>query len=181
MQRHALLLDACVAINLAAADDLERIAEALQLTLGIVTQAAAEVGYLRDVVDSELRLTPIDLKGPAASGKLLIVELDPAEIPLYLELAAIVDDGEAATITVAIQRGFDLATDDRRARALCQERRLNEPMRTVALLHSYANAVRLTDHEIRAALARVRDRASFQPARTDPDIKWWNGYTTNTG
>ena len=178
MMRRILLLDACVAINLAATADLERIADALQLTFAMVSQAAAEVGHLRDIVDGRVVLTPIDLSLPATSGRFLMLKLERKESALYLDLAALVDDGEAATIAVAIRRGLDIATDDRRARALCQERKLNEPVRTTALLHDYAEAAHLTDHEIRAALASVRDRASFQPARNDPDVKWWNEYTS---
>lgn len=178
MTRRTLLLDACVAINLAATDDLERIADALNLTFGMVQQAADEVGHLRDMIDGKVTLIPIGLTIPIANGKLLRLELGPPEVAVYLELAAIVDDGEAATVAVAMHRGLDIATDDRRARRLCQERNLNEPVRTVALLHDYARAAHLTDHEIRAALASVRSRASFQPARTDPDIKWWNEHTS---
>ena len=179
MTRRTLLLDACVAINLAATDDLERIADALNLTFGMVQQAADEVGHLRDMIDGKVTLIPIDLTIPIANGKLLRLELEPPETAVYLELAAIVDDGEAATIAAAIHRGLDIATDDRRARTLCQERSLNEPVRTLALLHDYARAAHLTDHEIRTALASVRNRASFQPARTDPDIKWWNEHTSS--
>jgi|HubBroStandDraft_1064217.scaffolds.fasta_scaffold350744_1 hypothetical protein len=178
MTRRTLMLDARVAINLAATADLERIADSLQLTFGMVQQAADEVGHLRDMIDGKVTLIPIDLTIPVANGKLLKLELDPPEVAVYLEMAAIVDDGEAATIAVAIHRGLAIATDDRRARTLCRERNLNEPVRTVALLHDYARAAHLTDHEIRATLASVRNRASFQPARTDPDIKWWNEHTS---
>ncbi len=180
MPRRRILLDACVAVNLAAAGNLEDIAGTLQLTFVIVAQAAAEVGYLRDIVDGEPVLSPIELTTPVTSRALDIVELEPSELTLYLELAALVDDGEAATIAVAIKRGIDVATDDRRARRLCQERHLGEPVRTVALLHAYAHAARLTDEQIRAVIVNVRDRASFQPARTDPDIKWWNDYAADT-
>jgi len=173
--RRQLILDACVAINLAATDHLEGIADTLQITFLMVAQAAAEVGYLRDIADGEQVLTAIDLT-TAASETLAIVELQPAEVALYLELATLVDDGEAATIAVAIRRSLELATDDRRARRLCQERRLAEPLRTIALLHAYAHTAGLTDNQIRDVLARVRDRASFQPARSDPDIKWWNDH-----
>lgn len=173
-----ILLDACVAINLAATGKLEDIADTLQLSFVIVAQAAAEVGYLRDIIDGELVLSTIELTAP--SEALEIVELEPSELRLYLELAALVDDGEAATIAVAIQRGIDVATDDRRARRLCQERHLAEPVRTVALLHAYAHAAGLADEQIRAIIVKVRDRASFQPARTDPDIKWWNDYAATS-
>jgi len=77
---------------------------------------------------------------------------------------------------MAIRRDLDIATDDRKARRLCQERHLAEPVRTLALLHSYAEAARLTDGPVRELLTKVRDRASFQPPRADPDLKWWNDH-----
>jgi predicted nucleic acid-binding protein len=171
--RRQILLDACVAINLAATDNLDGVASTLNMTFAIVRQAAAEVGYLRDVSDGELVLTPIDLSQFTLRGALEILELDSSEFALYLELAALVDDGEAATISIAIERGLEIATDDRRARRLCGERGLAEPVRSLALLRSYAEAARLADGQVRELILNVRDRASFQPPRADPDLKWW--------
>jgi predicted nucleic acid-binding protein len=176
VQRREILLDACVAINLAATDSLDGIANSLHLTILIAQQAAAETGYLRDVIGGELVLTPIDLSQFALGDDLQVLELDPSEFALYLELAAIVDDGEAATIAMAIERGLEIATDDRKARRQCEEQHLAEPVRTLALLHSYAEAARLSDDQIRELLTKVRDRASFQPPRADPDLKWWNDH-----
>jgi predicted nucleic acid-binding protein len=176
MRRRQILLDACVAINLAATDSLDGIANSLHLTILITRQAAAETGHLRDVIDGELVLTPIDLSQSALGDDLQVLELAPSEYAPYLELAAIVDDGEAATIAMAIERGLEIATDDRRARRLCEERHLAEPVRTLALLHSYTEAARLTNHQVREILTKVRDRASFQPPRADSDLKWWNDH-----
>ena len=176
MPRRKLLLDACVAINLAAAGRLNEIADALQVTFIIAAQAASEAGYLRDIVKGTAVLTPINLDQFISSETLEIRELALSELTLYLELASIVDDGEAATIALAIHQRMDLATDDRRARRLCAERRLAEPERTVALLHAYAEAARLNNDELRQMLIRVRDRASFLPTRSDPHLKWWNDH-----
>jgi predicted nucleic acid-binding protein len=178
--RRKLLVDACVAINLAAAATLDQIADTLQVTFIIVAQAASEAGYLRDVVKGTTMLTPINLDQFAPSETLEIRELAPAELALYLELASIVDDGEAATIALAIHHRIDLATDDRRARRLCAERRVAEPARTVALLHAYAEAAQLKSDDVRQMLIQVRDRASFLPARSDPNLKWWNDHIRDT-
>lgn len=174
--RRRLLLDACVAINLAAAARLDHMADSLQVTFIIVDQAASEAGYLRDTIKGATVLTPINLGQFARSKTLEIRSLAPPELPLYLELASLVDDGEAATIAMAIHQRIDLATDDRRARRLCAERRLPEPERTVSLLYAYAEAARLKDDELREMLMQVRDRASFLPARSDPHLKWWNDH-----
>jgi predicted nucleic acid-binding protein len=174
--RKKLLLDACVAINLAAAARLDQIADALQVTFVIAAQAASEAGHLRDIVNGTTVLTPINLDQFASSKALEIRELAPAELTLYLELASVVDDGEAATIALAIHHRIDLATDDRRARRLCSERHLAEPMRTMALLHAYAESARLKNDEVRQMLIQVRDRASFLPSRSDSHLKWWNDH-----
>jgi hypothetical protein len=50
-----------------------------------------------------------------------------------VRLATIVDDGEAATLAVAEARGLQLATDDRKARRVCAELGLPEPIRSLHL------------------------------------------------
>jgi predicted nucleic acid-binding protein len=174
--RRKILLDACVAINLAATGSLDRIANTLQVTFAIAAQAAVEVGYLRDMAGGQTVPIPINLKQFEPGQVVELLELTPAELKLYIELAAIVDDGEAATIAIAIQRHMDLATDDRRARRLCQERHLAEPLRTVSLLRAYADAAHLADDQIQQLITSIRERASFQPPRSDPDLKWWNDH-----
>jgi predicted nucleic acid-binding protein len=174
--RSFLLLDACVAINLAATDRLQHIAEILDVTFVLTGQAAAEVGYLRDVIRGELVTTPVSISQHASAGTVQLIDLDAPEYPLYLELAAIVDDGEAATIAVAAHRGIQLATDDRKARRLCDERQVREPLRTLALVHAYTDTARLETAYIRALLLKIRNRASYQPPRSDPDHKWWTDH-----
>ena len=61
MPRTSLLLDACIAINLAATNRLHHVAQELGFTFTIVQQAAAEVGYLRDLADGQTVTTRIDL------------------------------------------------------------------------------------------------------------------------
>jgi predicted nucleic acid-binding protein len=178
LPRNILLLDACIAINLAATNQLPEIAKTLDLTFSVTEQVATEVGYLRDVVNGELVTTAIDLGIHTRRGILEVIKLHPSEYELYIELAGVVDDGEASTIAVAIERGLQLATDDRKARSLWAERHLLEPLRTLDLLHDYTDAARYDSRDVHRLLIRVRDRASFQPARSDPHHKWWNDHIT---
>jgi predicted nucleic acid-binding protein len=172
VRRTSLLLDACIVINLTATNRLHPVAQAFGYTFTVVQQAAAEVGYLRDTSEKDVVLTPIDLTR-YESESLEVISLSPAEYPRYVELAREVDDGEAATIAVAVERGMPLATDDRKARRLCAGLQLTEPMRTLGILHAYADATHLPHAELRDLLVKIRDRASFQPPRSDPDRKWW--------
>jgi predicted nucleic acid-binding protein len=159
-------------INLAATDRLQHVARELGYTFTLVQQAAAEVGYLRDTAAGDVVLTPIDL-ARYDSESLEIVSLTTAEYSRYVELARAVDDGEAATITVAVERAMPLATDDRKARRLCADLQVPEPMHTLGILHAYVDATHLPHAELRDILIKIRDRASYQPPRSDPDRKWW--------
>jgi predicted nucleic acid-binding protein len=174
--RTDLLLDACIAINLAATDRLHHIAHTLDVTFILIQQAAAEVGYLRDVINGEPVTTPIGLEQHTSDGTIQVIELDPLEYPLYVELAGIIDDGEAATIAAASNRGLQLATDDRKARTMCAERRIPEPLRTLALIHTYTDTAQLSPQHVRDLLTKISNRASFQPPRSDPDHKWWHDH-----
>ena len=171
-----LLLDACVTINLVAADPVHQIARSVGFRCLITRQAANEVGHLRDTTEGETRVTPVDLADHVQADAFEIIDLAPAEIPLFVELASLVDDGEASTIAVAIKRGIPLATDDRKARRLCAERGLALPIGTVTLIRRYCEAQALEDAHVSHLLQRISSRASFQAPRGDPDLKWWNDH-----
>lgn len=174
MRQEVLLLDACVTINLLATDRLDEIAASLNISFVVAEQVAAEVGHLREMVAGEVVVTPIDLQKQVAAGVLRILRLSSAELPTYVELAAVVDDGEAATIAIAHHRNLPLATDDRKARRICAKRGLAEPRRTLDLLHAYADVAVLDAEACRDLLTTVRRRANFLPPKADPWRDWWS-------
>jgi predicted nucleic acid-binding protein len=172
----SVLLDACVAINLVVTDDLVVMSRVLKMSFLMASQAATEIGYLCDEVGGDIVRTPIDLAQYPWSGAMRFLSLAHDELRQYVELAAIIDDGEAATIAIARSRGLRMATDDRKARRVCADLGMPEPKRSLGILHAYADAVPLGDQSIRDRLIRVRSRASFRPARSDPDCKWWSSH-----
>ncbi len=175
MPNPPLLLDACVTISLVAAS-VHQIARSVGRSCLITRQAANEVGHLRDTTDGETRVTPVNLTDHVQTGAFEIIDLAPDEIPLFVELASLVDDGEASTIAVAIKRGIPLATEDRKARRLCAERGLDLPTGTVTLIRRYCEAQALDHAHVSDLLQRISSRASFQAPRGDPDLKWWNDH-----
>lgn len=176
MSNPSILLDACVTINLAAAARLDEIAHRVSCTFLVTRQAANEVGHLRDTRDGELVLIPVNLNDHVQAGVFEITDLTACEIPLYVELARLVDDGEASSIAAAITRGLPLATDDRKARRVCVERGLTEPVSTTSLVRRYCEASGLEHPGVSVLLRSISSRASFLPPRSDPNLKWWNDY-----
>lgn len=142
----------------------------------VTCHAAAEVGHLRDSADGEVVVVPVDLPSHAQAGAFEITDLTDDEVPLYVELAGLVDDGEASTIAAAIKRNWPLATDGRKARHVCTQRGLPEPAGTAALIRQYCDARALGQADIARLLGRIRNHASFQPPRSDPDLKWWTDH-----
>jgi predicted nucleic acid-binding protein len=172
----SLLLDSCVAINLMATDSVERIVQVLDTTFLMVDQAASDMGHLRDEIDGELVTTPIEVNRYVSHGVVQLLSIKETELEPYLELATLVDDGEAATIAIAASRRLQIATDDRKARRVCASYGIPDPARTLGILRAYADAVSLTDTAIRAQLRQVLTRASYRPSRRDPDYKWWSSH-----
>ena len=102
-----------------------------------------------------------------------ILELESAETALFVALAAEIDDGEAATLAIARERGLDVATDDRKARRVAQRLNLPEPVRTSRLLHDYCSAANLPESEVAEVLRATEQRARFRPPVSDPLHPWW--------
>ncbi|GIF78124.1 hypothetical protein [Asanoa siamensis] len=174
MTGETVLLDTCVAINLAATNLLNEMSRALRTGFVMVDVAAAELGYLRDEVGGEIVRTPINLDEYVIQGTMNIVPLTDDELLRYVQLATVLDDGEAATIAVAQVRGVEMATDDRKARRICAELGVLEPRRSLSILRAYAEAVSMEEQAVRESLLRVRTRASFRPRSSDPNYKWWS-------
>ena len=66
---------------------------------------------------------PVDLSSLVDEGLVRVMALEtPGEEATFVELAALVDDGEAITGALAAHRQCALATDDRKARRVLGER-----------------------------------------------------------
>lgn len=163
-----LALDACGVLNLAAIMPLAKASRAFGRPLLVTAEAAAEALYLHDEEDGWLVRTPVDLSG------LIVVQLEPREIAGYVTLATVLDDGEASTLAAAQVRGWEVWSDDRKARRLATE--LDPPVRvvsTAAVLRSWAQRNDLADAVAGVSLRQVEVRAHFTPPVIDPDSSWW--------
>ena len=79
-----------------------------------------------------------------------------------------IDDGEAATIAIAVRRSFPLATDDRKARKVRADLHLPRAQAHPRHPHPDADAARPPQPQIREILVKVRDRASSHTPCNDP-------------
>lgn len=116
--RGALVLDASVVINLLATGRPWEI---------LSRQGASAV--VPEQVVAEVRRCPVtkkafdDKRHPLRISPNVSVEaLSIAELDLFVDLAAFMGDGEAASIALAVSRNLSIAIDDRRARKIAGAR-----------------------------------------------------------
>jgi predicted nucleic acid-binding protein len=169
-----LALDACILINLAATGQLEHIADVLGLVFLVVREVSDEALYLRSDDPTHPRPIPIDLSAPVAAGAIEVTDLCDGELTTFVAAAHRLDHGEAATVSLAVNRGLQLATDDRAARGLLAADHPDVTVTTTPqLLRRYCESAEIpTDHAVRC-LTTIEQRASFTPGATDPDFVWW--------
>jgi predicted nucleic acid-binding protein len=100
-----------------------------------------------------------------------------AEAATFVEFAAQLDDGEAATCALARHRGYAVATDDRSARRLLP---MGAPaMRiysTLDLMRQWCDVRTFRPAEIGQVLNDVRERGRFLPPRANPLRPWWERF-----
>ena len=174
-------MDASCLLNLYATGRVADIAAALPWRLAVVDYVLErETLYIRATVGSEEpgATVPIDLSPLIDAGLLLVLRLEGSgEQAHFVELAAGLDDGEAMTGAMAIDRGFAVAIDDRKARRVLSEKvpelRL---VSTLELLHFWSAAV--SDEETGRALRAMRYGARYVPGNRDPLYDWWRDLMT---
>ena len=171
-----LLLDASCLLNLCATDRLLEIAAALPWQLAVVDYVMEqEVLYVRTIGAHEEQegTVPVDLSPLIDEGLLLVMRLETlSEEASFVELAAVLDDGEAVTGAIALNRGHLVAIDDRKARRVLGEKapwmRL---VSTPELMRQWSASVPV--QEVSHALRAMQHRASYVPGQWDPLHAWW--------
>ena len=167
------LLDACAVINLYATRRMDAILAAVPTAVGVVDLVRGEAHYvLRGGAGEDAReREPVDLGPSIAAGRLRVVVPTEVEIAAFVDLTLALDDGEAMTAAVAIERGWVVATDDRKA-----ERVLSNRVRTrstLDLVRAWSDEANIDAAELRVVLTDLRERGSYLPRRFHPLREWW--------
>jgi predicted nucleic acid-binding protein len=166
-----LVCDADVFMNLVASGRFEELLRSSNTRLLVPPAVASEALYLESEVEDGER-ERIEIAALAEAGSLTLIELAESEYGLLVELAQVVDDGEAQAIAVAAQRGLRLATDDRKARRVAAERGVGL-LSTPELVHAWHETVRLAGDELTDMLRRIGRRSRYRPPRDHELYAWW--------
>ncbi len=173
LQPKHLILDANCLINLYASgcmgDILRYIPKIFTLT-DYVQQA--EALFIRNPQET------INLQPLIDSGLLTIVSLESETEELqFINLASDLDDGEAMTGAIALQRHWVIATDEQKARAiLALVMPASHIVTTLELVKYWADNQQIDFVTIQFVLQQIRRRARYMPPKTHVLYSWWQSF-----
>ena len=157
-----LVVDACCILNFAATG---KSSEILSYWDGPL--------WVPEIVSREA----IKMDGKLISYEgLTILPLESSELPVFVDLAKELDDGEAATLCLAFAREATPATDDNKAIRIWKSKTSATILGTAELLHSWSHSQRAL--EVALAIQSIESKARFTLARKHPLYDWWNSAKT---
>jgi predicted nucleic acid-binding protein len=167
-----VVLDTCCLVNLAAIDGTLECLESFTFIWYVPTAVQGEGIFIRAAADSR-DVQRIDLNASITKGAVLIcAPTGDAEHALYVELASSLGDGEAMALAIAKNRGWKVATDDRKARNKADAIGVSV-VTTPELVQRWASDTARSRAEVAMALRRIENLARFTPAENSPAAKWW--------
>ena len=173
-----LVLDASCLLNLYATGRLREIALAVGVQVEVadyVLEREAIYTWQTDSTGAREEPVPVDLTRLVEEGLIEVVRLEHSEDQAtFVTLAALVDEGEAATGALALGHGCSVATDDRKARRVFGELMPDVPLvSTLELMKLWADNGQVPRDELRVAMDAMRISASYVPSSRDPLFEWW--------
>ena len=177
MPESTAIIDACSLINFYATTFLESILKHLSLNFYIVEQVKNESLYIRRPDESErgFDYEAIVLDPYFKSNLLKVVSLETDnEKKLFINLADQLDDGEAATLAIAISREMQVITDDKKAiRILRQDFPAIHYLTTLDIMKDWSKRDFIEFQEIKKALHNILIYANYLPPQKHHLFNWW--------
>ena len=167
-----VVLDTCCLVNLAAIDGTLDCLASFKLIWHVPTAVQTEGIFIRVAADSR-QVQRIDLTPSITIGAVQICSpADDGELALYVEFALTLGDGEAMALAIAKNRGWKVATDDRKARIKADGVGVSV-VTTPELVRRWASDATRSKAQVAMALRRIETLARFSPVENSPAAKWW--------
>jgi hypothetical protein len=97
-----------------------------------------------------------------------------AEEEAFINYAAYLDDGEAATGAIAINRGWGMATDDKRVISfLSQEAPGLQMVSTPEIVKYWSETTNIEQLTLNYVLNEIRVKGRYLPPKNHPLRSWW--------
>lgn len=138
---------------------------------------AQEILFIRPFPDDDSSdyIIENDLKNLLDVRLLMEIELDEIENERFIEFAAEIDDGEARSMAVAVERNLRLITDDRPTVNLGKS--LSRPLTiltTPEWVKQWADLSNPDPSVVTEVVKRIQISARYRPRSSHPLKAWWD-------
>lgn len=166
-----LILDACCIFNFCASGHF----------LEIIESVPAQV-YISKIVNERELLTLKEISGENQFLKALQKEsilltdfISDEEAEAFVNYVfAIGDDGESATFAIAINRGWSVATDDKRTINFFKiEAPQVQVLSTLEIVKNWSETKSISKRHLGLTLENIRKEGRYIPKKNDPLFTWW--------
>ena len=172
------ILDACALINLYASKFMSEIISSRPAQCYVVEQVLQESLFIRRPSDTGVGFDkePLALTSLFDSDQIRTVELQSEEEKgSFVNFALQIDDGEAATIAIAISRQMQVVTDDKKTiRLLKRETPGTACFSTLEVIKTWSEECLVGFDATKAALSNVLKYANYRPGKGHPLFEWWH-------
>ena len=180
-QHDCIILDACCVLTLYASGRMTEILESVPIQTMLsryVLEEEALYTYCGPDGDERSAKEPVGLTPLRNQGLIEVSSLSgEAEIRSFVDLASRLDDGEARTIAMAINRNWGVATDEKKASRILREVAPKiQIITTPDLVKHWTDMEGISDAEVAVVLRSVHKRGVYRPGRSHPLSGWWDSY-----
>ncbi len=170
-------IDACCLFDLLASGNVEAILRTSGFSWQLPSAVRGEVQYLRQhdpAQAGKLVKVPADVSSLIASELLTVCDpQNQQELDRFTHYATLFrSDGESMCLALAEQRGWVIATDDRRAIRVAQQAGLTV-VSCPQLVKAWADAATPDQAALVRVLQDIQVLAQFKPNPSMPEYPWW--------
>lgn len=171
-----VVLDACCIITIASTGEFERIIQALPAQCVVASYVLNN--EVLSYIDIEKREIPIELGDLIKMGLIQDIGIDYSQEDEANYVVAFeaqnLDSGEAESASIAINRGWAIATDDKRAiNVISQASSRTQILTTPELVKYWVDNIGVSEDELRQVIRSIR---RYIPPNNHPLYAWWQQY-----
>lgn len=170
-----LVLDACCVLNFYASGQLLPILKSIPVQV-TVTQVVREKELTTlQRLEGEENDGATQFEAAISQGLLTIVDFESdEEAELFVNYAAILDDGESATGAIAVHRQWAIATDDKKAISFFRKETPQlQILSTLEIVKHWAEEAGVDSQTLRETLNSIRVKGKYMPPKNHPLLSWW--------
>ena len=177
-QHECVILDACCVMNLYASGQMANIISSIAETMAVAVYVMKVEALTVYAVSKKSTLDEkelIDLQPLINKGLLITVEIESNEDKLaFIEFAEQgMDDGEAITMAIAVNRNWAIATDDRIAKRIFNAEYNNQIISTPEIIKHWQENGKPSTDILRQAIINIEKRANYLLGSRHPLCEWW--------